>query len=369
MNDENKKILLLVEDEVLIAMAKQQELENYGYNVITVNSGEKAVLLSKENKHIDLILMDIDLGRGIDGTEAAELILKERQIPVVFVSSHTEPEVVEKTEKITSYGYVVKNSNITVLDASIKMAFKLYKAHTELNDSNEKFSKAFDNHPTAMTIFNTKTGKRIDINKSYTDLLKIDKQIFLNGNAFTDNMWWVDPDEPGKGIKLLKEKKEISNYPMNLIDRKGVIKNLIANASLLDNDTNSNLAIVSFVDVTEIKKFQEHLITAEAKYEKLFKLGFEGLIFHKDGVALEVNNVFLEITGYKKEEIIGQNLISYVILPQYHSLVAEKIKEKYTKPYEIEAIKKNGEIIRVELESRDIEGEDTRITAFRELKN
>ena len=36
--------------------------------------------------------------------------------------------MIEKTEKITSYGYVVKQSAITVLDASIKMAFKLFDA-------------------------------------------------------------------------------------------------------------------------------------------------------------------------------------------------------------------------------------------------
>ncbi len=131
MTSNHNKTILLVEDEVLIALVKQKELEKYGYNVLTINTGEKAVTISKENVDIDLILMDIDLGRGIDGTEAAEFILKERDIPVVFLSSHTEPEVVEKTEKITSYGYIVKSSGITVLDASIKMAFKLFEAKTK----------------------------------------------------------------------------------------------------------------------------------------------------------------------------------------------------------------------------------------------
>ncbi len=40
--------------------------------------------------------MDINLGPGIDGTQAAEQILNKKDIPVVFLSSHTEPEVVEK---------------------------------------------------------------------------------------------------------------------------------------------------------------------------------------------------------------------------------------------------------------------------------
>ena len=128
----NKETLLLVEDEILVAMEKQQELEKYGYNVVTVHTGEDAVAISRGNYKIDLILMDIDLGSGIDGTEAAGLILKERKIPVIFVSSHIEPKIVEKTEKITSYGYVEKSSNITVLDASIKMAFKLFNAKEKI---------------------------------------------------------------------------------------------------------------------------------------------------------------------------------------------------------------------------------------------
>jgi PAS domain S-box-containing protein len=128
MSVEKQKTILLVEDEVLTAMSERMIIEEFGYKVITANSGEEAVAAVEKMPAINLILMDINLGDGIDGTEAAALILSKRDLPVVFLSSHTEPEVVAKTEKITSYGYVVKNSSITVLDASIKMAFKLFAA-------------------------------------------------------------------------------------------------------------------------------------------------------------------------------------------------------------------------------------------------
>lgn len=124
----SKKTLLLVEDEALIAMAQQRTLRNFGYEVITALRGEDAILQIRENPAIDLVLTDIDLGEGISGTEAAASILSVRDIPVVFLSSHTEPEIVSKTEGITSYGYIVKNSGGTVLDASIKMAFRLHDA-------------------------------------------------------------------------------------------------------------------------------------------------------------------------------------------------------------------------------------------------
>lgn len=124
---ENSKRILLVEDDPLSSLCQKTELENYGYTVSHLATGAAAISAILENKlEVDLILMDINLGDGIDGTEAAETILSHIDIPIVFLSSHIEKEIVEKTEKITSYGYVVKQSGIVVLDASIKMAFKLF---------------------------------------------------------------------------------------------------------------------------------------------------------------------------------------------------------------------------------------------------
>jgi len=132
------KNILLVEDEAVIALMEKKNLEEYGYSVHLAYNGRKAIEIAFNNEiTIDLILMDIDLGKDVDGTEAAATILQQRDIPIVFLSSHTEPEIVEKTETITSYGYVVKNSGIVVLDASIKMAFKLFDAHKELKKNNE----------------------------------------------------------------------------------------------------------------------------------------------------------------------------------------------------------------------------------------
>jgi len=143
-NNHDKKNLLLVEDEVIIAMSEKAELEKYGYTVVIAHSGEEAVELFNEDSDIDLILMDINLGKGIDGTEAASRILKEHDIPIVFLSSHTSPEIVEKTEKITSYGYVVKNSGIVVLDASIKMAFRLHDARMREKEKEKSLMESED---------------------------------------------------------------------------------------------------------------------------------------------------------------------------------------------------------------------------------
>lgn len=141
------KTILLVEDDPALALVQIHWLHKAGYKTIHVLSGESAIETVNDNSNIiDLILMDINLGKGIDGTKAAQEILKNKDIPVLFLSSHTEREVVEKTEKISSYGYVVKDSKDVVLLASINMAFKLYKAKNEVRAKQEELIESERNY-------------------------------------------------------------------------------------------------------------------------------------------------------------------------------------------------------------------------------
>ena len=140
------RLILLVEDEAIIAMEEAITLQSEGYEVIQAYTGEEAVQIAgRRNASIDMILMDIDLGSGIDGTEAARQILEFCDIPIVFLSSHTEKEVVDKTEKITSYGYIVKNFPPIILNTSIKMAHKLFLEKKRVKESNAALEEMNEN--------------------------------------------------------------------------------------------------------------------------------------------------------------------------------------------------------------------------------
>lgn len=123
---------MLVEDEAIIALAQTQLLRNHDFEVVHAQSGEEAVALADSEAGLSVILMDIDLGNGIDGTEAAERILARHDIPIIFVTSHAEKSFVDRVKKITSYGYVLKNSGEFVLIEAISMATTLFRAHTDL---------------------------------------------------------------------------------------------------------------------------------------------------------------------------------------------------------------------------------------------
>jgi len=138
--DTHTTTILLVEDEAIIALEEKTELECCGDAVTHKATGEAAVMVAlMEGACIDLVLRDINLGPCMNGTGAARKIIARHDIPVVFLSSQREPEIVEKTEQITSCSYVVKDSGITVLDAAIRMALRLHDANRALRASEEKF--------------------------------------------------------------------------------------------------------------------------------------------------------------------------------------------------------------------------------------
>src|SRR6056297_847554 len=149
-NIEKKKILL-VEDEAVIAMDQARTIEQFGYEVVTAVTGSEAVETVGSDIEIQLVLMDIDLGEGIDGTEAAERMLEIRQLPIVFLTSHAEKEMVDRVKDITRYGYVLKNSGKFVLNEAITMAFELFDDHRnaqrhreEIEVTNEELRAAIE---------------------------------------------------------------------------------------------------------------------------------------------------------------------------------------------------------------------------------
>ncbi len=145
MEHGQQKTILLVEDEPFMAALEKKQLEIEGYRVVHAASGETAVEFACSPEYaIDLVLMDIDLGAGIDGTVSAKRIMEKIDVPVVFLSSHTEQAVVEKINSITSYGYVVKSPSFAVLGSWLKMTFKLFSAKTEKQQVFTEYARVFE---------------------------------------------------------------------------------------------------------------------------------------------------------------------------------------------------------------------------------
>ncbi|MCB1179382.1 MAG: response regulator, partial [Leptospiraceae bacterium] len=102
------KEILIVEDEVIAALALKGLLRSSGYRVTDyVASGEDAITSIKEHKP-DIILMDITIAGELDGIETYKIIKSEEKIPVIFLSGYDDDSIRKKAEETNPLGYFLK---------------------------------------------------------------------------------------------------------------------------------------------------------------------------------------------------------------------------------------------------------------------
>ena len=113
--------VLIVEDEILVAIDIQSKLECLGYSIAAVvRSGEDAVAMAWE-KHPDMILMDICLEGEMDGVAAAAGIHDRCSIPIVFLTAFGDRDTLQRAKLTEPFGYVVKPFSERDLHAAVEI--------------------------------------------------------------------------------------------------------------------------------------------------------------------------------------------------------------------------------------------------------
>ncbi|HOP31188.1 MAG TPA: PAS domain S-box protein [Spirochaetota bacterium] len=346
MTEKDRKTILLVEDEPMNAVLAKAILKKYGYHVTSVSSGEKAVSAVDSESCIDLVLMDIDLGEGIDGTEAAELILEKHDIPVVFLSSHTEPEIVEKTEGITSYGYILKNAGETVLIASLKMAFRLY-------ETEKKYRLIAEN--TSDGIFVFENGIITYVSPAYEKISGYTSTEML-GKTESEMINNVHPDDReviASAIASAKEKRNSNlTYQCRAKNKGGEYIWREDNASFIYNEKGEMVkAYIVARDITERKNAEEHMLRLS---EMVDSTPASITVHDGEGNFLYANRRTFEMHGFDKEEFMSANL-NKIDLPESAELFNERVREieeKGEATFEVRHYKKDGTFFPLEVTAK-----------------
>jgi CheY-like chemotaxis protein len=116
--------ILIVEDEVIIAMEIESRLESAGYAVCgLVATGEDAVRTAREQSP-DLILMDITLRGAMNGLEAADRIRAERSVPMIFLSASVSDEILRRIREFRTGQYISKPFEESDLLSSVQKALR-----------------------------------------------------------------------------------------------------------------------------------------------------------------------------------------------------------------------------------------------------
>lgn len=113
--------VLIADDDRKVGASLQQILNRMGYNVAAVaEDGQRAIEMCRRTLP-DVAILDIEMP-GLDGLSAARQIAQDPGTPVIILTAHGQPELVEAAIQEGAIQYLLKPVTGPALNAAIQMA-------------------------------------------------------------------------------------------------------------------------------------------------------------------------------------------------------------------------------------------------------
>lgn len=121
--------VLIIEDEVLVADDIAGDLQKFGFEVVGTAISASEALEIVEQTEPNLILMDIQIKGDLDGIDLAAKIHEKRNIPVIFLTSNTGKQFVNRALETNPYAFITKPYTPADLVIAIELAVKRHNEH------------------------------------------------------------------------------------------------------------------------------------------------------------------------------------------------------------------------------------------------
>ena len=120
MSSENLKTILVVDDEPEIRKLVGAMVGQFGYNVLTADSGEHALTLYRNHGPIELLITDV-VAPGMSGPMLADkLTALQPGLRVLFISGYDNTHVVQKYVVEKGHALLAKPFTVAELKAKVK---------------------------------------------------------------------------------------------------------------------------------------------------------------------------------------------------------------------------------------------------------
>ena len=135
--------ILIVEDEMIIAANISLQLSELGYEVTgIVPRGEEALLHVKQNAP-DIVLLDIQLKGELDGIETAQIMQKDYDIPIIYLTANADDAHFEKAKSTHPYAFISKPFKKLDLQRAIELTVELLQSENGNGSSSESNTPRF----------------------------------------------------------------------------------------------------------------------------------------------------------------------------------------------------------------------------------
>lgn len=259
--------VLIVEDEYILARNLREGLESLGYQVLSiVDSGEAAIEKAIELRP-SIILMDIWIRGELDGIQAAERIWQQLQIPVIYVTGHSDQSTVERATLTSPFGYVLKPVREKELYVAIQTALSRYERE-------QFFSTVLQGMSDGIIVVDPQLHIKY-LNLAAEALMgwkldEVKERIVTEVAPLLDEQNQRPIDHPIVSVLRMETTIYLENHIL-LVRKDGTTISIANSVALLkDNDSNITGAVMVFRDDTRRRITEERdLANAEAQQTKV----------------------------------------------------------------------------------------------------
>ncbi|MDP8203757.1 MAG: PAS domain S-box protein [Candidatus Tenebribacter mawsonii] len=351
-----KKQILVVEDETVVAEDIRKILQSYGYDVPeTISSGEAAIE-SINQKHPDLILLDIMLKEDLSGIDVAKHVIG-LNIPVIYLTAYSDKEIIERAKATGPFGYLIKPFRERELVATIQMVFIKHKMEQQLKESESKFRTLVETSDEGICMLDTENYFAF-INDAGANIFGGVISDFEDANL-SDYLNSYNLEKVRKHDKLREENKS-SRYEFEIIRKDGRKRflNIIGSPRFIDDKFVGTFGI--FSDITEKKMTQLKLKRTMDSYTRIFE-NIQDIYFETefDGTILEISPSIEHDTSYTRKELIGRSLFDlYSDEKQQDIFLTKLTKDGHFTDYEIILEDKDKTLLTCMINAKIIEEEN-----------
>ncbi len=161
---------------------------------------------------------------------------------------------------------------------------------------------------------------------------------------------YVDPNERQNFMKELQEKGEVKNFVVQLKRKNGSTWWASTNAHFYKDHSENNLGVEGISrDITELKRKENALRESENRFRLAFHTNSDSINLNRvsDGMYIDINEGFTELTGYEREDVIGKTSLSINIwndAADREHLIEGLLKTGRVDNMEAQFVKKSGEV-------------------------
>jgi DNA-binding NarL/FixJ family response regulator len=118
-----KPLVLVVEDEFIVAFELKMALEEMGYEVCGIENCGESAIEAVGRLQPDCVLMDVTLKGEMDGIEAARDIRARYGVRAAFLSGYPSDEMTARVADLRPIGCFVKPLDYAQLEAALEAFF------------------------------------------------------------------------------------------------------------------------------------------------------------------------------------------------------------------------------------------------------